>query len=73
LARVSSADLVAQLATYADGLWAEWKAGKPITQGQMARLLKPFGIYPEVMRLPTAGTIRGYARAQFEDAWSRYL
>ena len=55
---VGSADLVAKLAACPDSPWAEWKHGKPITQGQMARLLKPFGIVPQRIRLPGVATQR---------------
>jgi hypothetical protein len=71
---ISSADLVARLASYPDSPWAEWKYNKPITQRQLARLLKPFGIAPQTIRLPgSPATSRGYLRPQFEDAWERYL
>jgi Protein of unknown function (DUF3631) len=70
---MSSADLAATLGSDPIGPWAEWKNGKPITQVQLARVLKPFGIAPEVIRLTGAGTIRGYKRSQFEDEWERYL
>lgn len=73
LERVSSADLVAGFTADTDGPWAEWKNGKPITQAQLARVLKPFGIAPQVIRLSSGGTMRGYLRKQFEDAWERYL
>jgi hypothetical protein len=73
LERISSADLVAQLCAYPDSPWSEWKAGKPITQAQLARVLKPFGIAPEGIRLPNGATPRGYVRSQFTDAWDRYL
>jgi putative DNA primase/helicase len=73
LERISSVDLAAQLATYADSPWAEWKGGKPITPAQLARLLKPFGIAPQVIRLSGGTTMRGYLRTFFEDAWERYL
>ena len=53
--------------------FSEWKGGKPITQAQLARALKPFGIAPEVTRLPGGGRLRGYQRSQFADAWERYL
>ena len=72
LERISSADLAAQLATYADSPWAEWKGGKPITPAQLARLLKPFGIAPQVIRLSGETTMRGYLRTLFEDAWECY-
>ena len=71
--RISSAELVLALGDDAAGPFSEWKGGKPITQAQLARVLKPFGIAPEVIRLPGGGTIRGYLRSQFEDAWGRYL
>ena len=73
LDRISSAELAIALGAFADGPWSEWKGGKPITPAQLARALKPFGIAPEVMRMPSGGTPRGYLRVQFEDAWERYL
>jgi putative DNA primase/helicase len=73
LERISSADLAATLGADMTGPWAEWKNGKPITQVQLARVLKPFGIAPEVIWLKGGGTPRGYKRSQFEDAWERYL
>jgi hypothetical protein len=71
--RISSADTCTKLALNPDSPWAEWKGGKSITQPQLARLLKPFGISPEVIRMVSGGTIRGYQRSQFEEAWERYL
>lgn len=73
LERVSSADLAAAVGADAATPFSEWKGGKPITQAQLARALKPFGIAPEGIRLPSGGTPRGYLRSQFEDAWERYL
>jgi putative DNA primase/helicase len=73
LERVSSAELVARLASNPDSPWAEWKNGKAITQGQFARLLKPHGIAPQLIRLPGGLVIRGYLRVQFEECWGRYL
>lgn len=71
--RMSSAELTAKLTADLESPWAEWKGGKPITQAQLARVLKPFGIRPGGFRLPSGGTPRGYQRSQFEDAWERYL
>ena len=73
LDRISSAELVATLSANTESPWAEWKGGKPITQAQLARALKPFGIGSEVVRLSEHSTPRGYMRSQFEDAWERYL
>jgi hypothetical protein len=71
--RLSSADLVARLAANPESPWAEWKGGKPITQAQLARALKPFFIGSDVIRVPGGGTPRGYMRVQFKDSWERYL
>jgi putative DNA primase/helicase len=71
--RISSAELVATLSANTESPWAEWKGGKPITQAQLARVLKPFGVGSEVVRLSEHSTPRGYMRSQFEDAWERYL
>ena len=71
--RISSIELCATLAADPEGPWAEWKGGKPMTQAQLARVLKPFGIVSEKIRLTASGTARGYTRVQFEDAWERYL
>jgi Protein of unknown function (DUF3631)/CHC2 zinc finger len=73
LERISSADLAATLGADMTGPWAEWKNGKPITQAQLARVLKPHGIAPVKIRLPGGGTLQGYMRSQFEDEWERYL
>ena len=73
LERMSSAELVAQLVADPESPWAEWKGGKPMTQAQLARALKPFRIFSEKVRLPSGGPLQGYMRSQFEDAWGRYL
>jgi len=72
LDRLSSAELVAALVAIEGRPWAEWKAGKPITANGLARLLTPFRITPGTIRT-SSGTPKGYQRAQFEDAFARYL
>jgi hypothetical protein len=73
LERISSADLAAALGADMASPWAEWRGGKPITQAQLARALKPFGLAPAKIRLSSGGTLQGYVRSQFADAWDRYL
>jgi hypothetical protein len=71
--RLRSADLVADLRAIEGRPWAEYgKARKPISQNQLARLLKPLGIAPEVFRDEEA-TPRGYVLEHFSDAFDRYL
>jgi hypothetical protein len=77
LDRMSSESLITALITDPEKPWQEFKAGKPITQRQLATLLKPFGILPKNVRVKReAGgekVTKGYERDQFTDAWGRYV
>jgi hypothetical protein len=54
--------------------WAEWgRRRKPISQNQVARLLKPFGIVPGSIRLPDKSTPKGYLLKQFIEAFASYV
>jgi hypothetical protein len=69
---LSSVDLVDALNQLPDRPWCEFNHGKPITQRGLAKLLGPFAITPKQMRIGGDKT-RGYAKADLEDAFSRYL
>jgi Protein of unknown function (DUF3631) len=69
---ISSEDLIRNMTADPDSEWAEWKNGKPVSQAQLARLLKRYGIIPE--RVQIGGQrVRGYKRVWFIEAWERYL
>jgi hypothetical protein len=71
---VTSADLVAALVDIEGHPWAEWgKNRKPITQHQLARLLKPLSIITQKVGPGKTGRVGGYVLAQFEEAFERYL
>jgi putative DNA primase/helicase len=70
---MASASICAEMATMEGRPWPEWKKGKPVTQNQLARLLKPFGIAPAGNIRIGDHTAKGYHRHQFEEAWQRYL
>ena len=71
--RLPSAKLVEHLAAIEGRPWAEWKAGRSITANGVARLLGPFGIAPDTIRIGDR-TMKGYLLARFEDdAFKRYL
>lgn len=56
--------------------WAAYGRGrdrKPITQRQVAGLLKPFGIRPGQVWFPSGGNVRGYTLAACADSFARYL
>jgi putative DNA primase/helicase len=69
--RLTSQDIVSELAEMEDRLWQEWKNGKAITKTGLARVLKRFDIAPKSIRTEP-GTPKGYMREQFDDAFSRY-
>jgi hypothetical protein len=69
---ISSQMLIEELVTMPESEWAEWSKGKGISQKQLANMLKPFHIFPQQVRIG-GSQVRGYLRAQFEDAWERYL
>ena len=52
--------------------WAEWKHGKPLTQNQLARLLKSFCIVSETVHIPGLSDAKGYQRTHFEEPWNVY-
>ena len=69
--RLPSAELVRALVGIEDAPWPDMR-GRPLDASKLARLLKPFGVRPKVVRLGDA-TPRGYDAADFADAWQRYI
>ena len=71
--RITSKELVERLTADADKRWAEYYRGKPLSQTQLARLLKSYLIFSRNIRTEGDSIPKGYLRSQFEDAWKRYL
>lgn len=69
---ISSDSLVQALVADPNSEWHDWKGGKPITQAQLARLLKRYGIRPGQIRPEDGRQVRGYYFAHFVEAWERY-
>jgi putative DNA primase/helicase len=70
---IRSADLVLKLIADPERPWAEWRYGKPLTQKQLAGVLRPFGIISETVHIEGLADAKGYKRASFEEAWEAYL
>jgi putative DNA primase/helicase len=72
---IRSDELVNELTADPERPWAEWKHGRPLTQKQLAGLLKPFGIISEEVH--PAGRSgphgKGYKRVRFLASWDSYL
>ncbi|MGA8678828.1 MAG: DUF3631 domain-containing protein, partial [Candidatus Acidiferrales bacterium] len=71
--RIPSADLAAALAEIETSPWGEWgKTGKPLSPAKLARLLRPYTIVPDSVRIGEK-TPKGYQLEHFKDAFERYL
>jgi hypothetical protein len=70
--KLSSSELLGKLAHDETLTWGEFANGRPLTLIGLARLLKPFGIQPRTIR-EGQGTIKGYLKESFADAWARFL
>ena len=70
--KVSSKELVEKLTELEDHPWSDWRRGKPITQNGLARLLKPFGVISNTIRIGDS-TAKGYTLEQFVEVFERYL
>ncbi|HTU54448.1 MAG TPA: DUF3631 domain-containing protein [Acetobacteraceae bacterium] len=70
---IASQTLVERLVSLDGRPWAEMgRSGRALTQNKLARLLKPFGIWPRKLRLG-AEPVQGYRREALQTAFDRYL
>ncbi len=69
---VTSEQLIKDLTADPERPWAEWGHGKPITQKGVGGLLHDFQIKSREVG-PRDHRAKGYRRADFTDAWGRYL
>ena len=68
----ASSELVRELSSREDWPWATFgRSGKGLTANALARLLKPFGVRPDDLKIE-GRTKKGYRKDWFEDAWTRY-
>src|SRR5262249_35244475 len=70
---IRSANLVEKLIADPERPWATWKHAKPLTQRQLAGLVRPFGIVSETVSVPGLADAKGYKRIHFEKSWKAYL
>ncbi|TQM92446.1 DUF3631 domain-containing protein [Roseinatronobacter monicus] len=70
--RIANTEIVSELMMLEDRPWMEWRNGKPISAGSVAKLMKPFGIKVTVKKLGGAAA-RVYLRSEVESAAARYV
>lgn len=68
---MSSADLATHINAQEQLPFGGWRDGRGLDQRLLARLLKPYGVRPDSVRLGDH-TLKGYRREWFTDAWQRY-
>ncbi len=69
--QLATADLIDRLCELDEAPWGDLR-GKPLDARGLARRLKPYEINGRSVRVQER-VVRGYAREDFHDAWSRYL
>jgi Protein of unknown function (DUF3631) len=74
LGRLSTNNLLKELNDIQESPWAGWSMVSGLNARSLSTLLGPFGIGPRNLRLGDAQkVVKGYYRADFDDAWARYL
>ena len=70
--KLPTIDILGALNDMDESPWGAIRRGEPMNARGLATRLGRYGIGPQVQRAG-AEVFRGYTRAEFEDAWSRYL
>jgi hypothetical protein len=70
---LTSAEVVRQLTAEEDSEWAEFRGRGPITKRQVALLLDPYDVHPDLVHRGARKTERGYDARWFATAFAHYL
>jgi Protein of unknown function (DUF3631) len=71
--RMATSDLLATINADEELPFGGWRDGSGLDSRRLAKLLRPFGVRPKVIRLDDGTTPRGYTREMLADAWARWL
>ena len=52
--------------------WSRYERGKPLSPQGLARVLKPFHVTPNTVRLSDGGILKGYKREVLDPLWKAY-
>lgn len=69
--RIPTAVLLNELNKIGGAPWQDYCLGKPLHSRALGKLLRPFGISPQNIRVPAV--VKGYTLDSFHDAFDRYL
>jgi Protein of unknown function (DUF3631) len=70
--RIPTSDLLETINSNQERPWAGWNDGRGVTSHTLSRLLRPFTIHPQNIRLEDR-VVKGYLRQSLQECWERYL
>ena len=70
--RISTTGLIYALQQCEESPWSGWAEGRGMDARSLARLLRPFKIAPQNIRVDES-VMKGYLREDFREAWDTYL
>jgi putative DNA primase/helicase len=70
---LSSSYVATKLGTMEDRPWIEFSNGKPISAARVAKLLKPFKVFPRRVKINDRWGPNGYSLKQLRPVFKRYL
>jgi Protein of unknown function (DUF3631) len=70
--RLPTATILHLLNSHEDRPWAGWSRGRGLDAHNLSRLLRPFQIHPQNLRI-SLQVAKGYLRQSFQGCWERYL
>ena len=76
VSEIATKELIVALCADEERPWATYNKGKPISDRQVAKLLKPFVVISETIYAPVGSgkkDAKGYKLDKFKDAFRRYL
>jgi len=56
-----------------DRPWADFRRGRPLWGGDLARMLRPYGVGPRNLKLHHGLVCKGYLLESLAEAFARYL
>jgi hypothetical protein len=69
---LSTSALLLWLHNLEDRPWSVWHEGRPLTDQDLAKMLRPLGVYPRNIRLTETKVVRCYRRSEVEYAGSQH-
>lgn len=70
--RLSTSEILLTIKSNQDRPWGSWSNGRGVNSQTLSRLLRPFGIQPQNIRLED-NVVKGYLRESLQEPWERYL